>query len=256
MRRSGTKPASFSTPSTDGMCADAGGMAPDAGAYGLHPAFRILLLLVLAAMLFQYSLLAMSVVLVFLLVCAAAAGPDALRGILLALRRIRWLLLSIVIIYLWVAPEAGVTGRPWYLPSWSELDVALRRSGVLVVLVTAVELLRRGADAARMAAGLVMLLSPLARLGVDTEVFARRLALTLEAVPLTAERVARAVAAGRIRRGMAGWGDAAAMLVRDIESGAARPPRATGLPALHRPRRRDWLLLAGGVGACLVARWL
>jgi hypothetical protein len=256
MRRSGTKPASFSTHSTDSMRAAAGGTVPDEGSCGLHPAFRIVLLLVLAGMLFQYSLVAMGVVLAFLLARAAAAGPESFRGILLALRRIRWLLLSIVIIYLWVAPEAGVAGRPWYLPSWSELDIALRRSGVLVVLVMAVELLRHGADAARLASGLMMLLSPLARLGIDTGVFARRLALTLEAVPLTAERVARAAAAGRIRHGVAGWGDAAAMLVRDIESGAVRPPRATGLPALHPPRGRDWLLLAGGIGACLLAGWL
>lgn len=238
------------------MRAAAGDMAPDAGSCGLHPAFRIVLLLVLAGMLFQYSLMAMGVVLAFLLACAAAAGPDTIRGILLALRRIRWLLLSIVVIYLWVAPEAGVAGRPWYLPSWSELDIALRRSGVLVVLVVAVELLRHGADAAKLASGLVTLLSPLARLGIDTEVFARRLALTLEAVPLTAERVARATTSGRIRRGLAGWGDAAAMLVRDIESGAVSPPRVAGLPALCPPRGRDWLLLAVGVGACLLAGWL
>lgn len=238
------------------MRAAAGDMAPDAGSWGLHPAFRIVLLLVLAGMLFQYSLVAMGVVLAFLLVCAAAAGPDTFRGILLALRRIRWLLLSIVIIYLWVAPEAGIAGRPWYLPSWSELDIALRRSGVLVVLVVAVELLRHRTDAAKLASGLVTLLSPLAWLGVDTEVFARRLALTLEAVPRMAERVARAATAGRIRRGMAGWGDAAAMLVRDIESGTVSPPRAAALPALYPPGGRDWLLLAGGVGACLLAGWL
>lgn len=226
---------------------------PDAATPGLHPAFRILLLLVLAGMLFRYSLAAMGLVLALLLLGAAAAGPDTLRGILRALRRIRWLLLSIVIIYLWLAPEPGLAGRPWYLPSWQELDTALRRSGVLVVLVTAVELLRRRTEVPQMAAGLVMLLSPLARLGVDTGVFARRLALTLEAVPLTAERVAHAAAAQGIRRGLAGWGDAAAMLIRDIETGAAGAPREARLPVLRRPSGRDWLLLAAGAAACLLA---
>jgi len=230
-----------------------GGDTPYAASPRLHPAFRILLLLVLAGMLFRYSLAAMSLVLGLLLLGAAVAGADTLRGILRALRRIRWLLLSIIIIYLWLAPEPGAAGRPWYLPSWQELDTALRRSGVLVVLVTAVELLRRRTEVTQMAAGLVMLLSPLARLGVDTAVFARRLALTLEAVPLTAERVAHAATTQRIRRGVAGWGEAAAMLVRDIETGAAGAPREARLPVLRRPGARDWLLLAAGAAACLLA---
>ncbi|HUG97931.1 MAG TPA: hypothetical protein VMQ83_01985 [Gammaproteobacteria bacterium] len=236
------------------MRADPAGTAPrPVPVVGLHPAFRILLLLVLAGMLFRYSLAAMTITLGILLFGAAVTGPGAMRGILRSLRRIRWLLLSIVIIYLWVAPEPGLAGRPWYLPSWSELDTALRRAGVLVVLVTAVELMRRNTEVPAIAAGLVLLLVPLARLGVDTGVFARRLAMTLDAVPLTAERVAHAAAERRIGRGIAGWGDAAAALVLEIERGAAGPARAAALPALPRPGRRDWLWLAAGVAACLLA---
>lgn len=230
-----------------------GDATPEADPRGLHPAFRILLLLVLAGMLFRYSLAGMVSMLGLLLLGAAASGRETLRGILKALRRIRWLLLSIAVIYLWVAPEPALAGRPWYLPSWSELDTALRRSGVLVVLVTAVELLRRRTEVPQMAAGLLVLLSPLARLGIDTGVFARRLALTLEAVPQTAERVAHAAAGRNIGRGIAGWGDAAAVLVRDIEAGAADAPQDAALPTLDRPAGRDWLLLAGGIGACLLA---
>lgn len=229
------------------------GTTPDEDPSGLHPAFRILLLLVLAGMLFRYSLAAMALVLGVLLAGAAWSGADTLRAILRSVRRIRWLLLSIVVIYLWVAPEPAVHGQPWYLPGWSDLDMALRRSGVLVVLVSAVELLRRRTPAPRMAAGLVMLLSPLARIGVDTGVFARRLALTLDAVPQTAERVAQAAGRREIKRGVAGWGEAAAALVRDIETGSGLAPREASLPALGRPGLRDWLVLAGGVAACLLA---
>jgi hypothetical protein len=230
----------------------AGGTAPDEGLNGFHPAFRILLLLVMAGMLFRYSLPAMALVLAVLLAGAAMAGGDTLRGILRSVRRIRWLLLSIVVIYLWVAPESSTDGRPWFVPAWPDLEIALRRSGVLVVLVAAVELLRRRTAVAQMAAGLVMLLSPLARVGVDSGVFARRLALTLEAVPLTAERVAHAAGEHRISRGLAGWGDAAAGLIRDIETGAAGAPGAAELPALPRPGRRDWLLLGAGIAACVL----
>lgn len=230
-----------------------GGTAPDEVLSGLHPAFRILLLLVLAGMLFRYSLAAIALVLAFLLLAAAFAGPATLRAILKSLRRIRWLLLSIVVIYLWVAPEPAAAGRPGYLPSWTELQIALQRSGVLVVLVAAVELLRHGASAQQVAAGLVILLRPLTFIGVQVEVFARRLALTLEAVPVTAERVAR-VAGGREKhRGFAGLGQAAAALLHDIESDAVAAPRRADLPSLASPGRRDWLLLIAGVTACLLA---
>ena len=227
-----------------------GVVAPDEAPTGLHPAFRILLLLVLAAMLFRYSLAALGVALAVVLIAAAAHGRETLVGIYRALRRIRWLLLSIVVIYLWVAPEPGPAARSAWWPTWSELDIALRRSGVLVVLVAAVELLRRRTGAAYMAAGLVMLLRPLAALGLEVEVFARRLALTLEAVPVTAERVAGA-ATGR-RSGLAGWGDAAAALVRDVETAAIAPPETACLPTLAGPGARDWLLLGSGVAACLL----
>lgn len=233
------------------MGAGPGATVPDGRPFRLHPALRILLLLVLAALLFRYSLAAIVLVLAVLLGIAAASGPDTLSGILRSLRRIRWLLLSIAVIYLWVAPEPGVEGRPWYLPSWHDVDIALRRSGVLVVLVTAVELLRRHTPAPQMAAGLLQLLRPLGRAGLNTELLARRLALTLDAVPRVAERVARAAAGEQIRRGLAGWGEAAAELVRDIEAGTTGAPEDASLPRLGRPVARDWLWFAAGAAACL-----
>jgi hypothetical protein len=233
------------------MAAGPGESAPDGRPTGLHPAFRILLLLVLAGMLFRYSLAALVLVLAVLLAAAAAGGGGALGGILRALRRIRWLLLSIVVIFLWIAPEPALADQPWYLPAWSDLELALRRAGVLVVLVAAVELLRRHTPASHLAAALVQLLRPLSWLGVETGVFARRLALTLDAVPLTAERVAQAAGERRIRRGLGGWGEAAAGLVREIESGAVAASREVALPELGRASARDWLWLAAGVALCL-----
>lgn len=235
------------------MPASPGMTPPDQASTGFHPAFRILLLLVLAALLFRYSLAAVALTLLVLLLAAAAGGREMLAGVLKAARRIRWLLLSIIVIYLWVAPEPGPGGSAW-LPSWSELDLALRRSGVLLVLVVAVELLRRHTGAPYMAAGLVALLRPLQRLGVEVETFAHRLALTLEAVPRTAERVA-AAATGR-RAGPGGWGEAAAVLVRDIESEAVALPETAGLPVLGPPVLRDWVWLGLGVLACVLGSQL
>ncbi len=211
---------------------------------GLHPAFRIVLLVALAAMLFRYSLLAMGLVLAGLLLAAAFAG--VLPRVGKAIRRIRWLLLSIAVIYLVVAPEPA--GGGW-MPAWPDVILALKRAGVLVVLVAAVEILRLRTPAPEMAAGLVQLLGPLRRIGVNVERFSRRLALTLEAVPATAEMVAETAGGRRIRRGLGGWGDAAADLVSRIESGARARPDDAALPDPGHPRGSDWAWLAVGLAA-------
>ena len=217
---------------------------PDAPRAGLHPAIRIVLLVALAAMLFRYSLLAMTIVLAVLLAGAARAG--VLRRVARSIRRIRWLLVSIAVIYLWVAPEPAVGGA---LPAWPDVELALRRAGVLVVLVTAVELLTLHTPAPLMAAGLVSILRPLGLVGVEVERFAGRLALTLEGVPATAEKVAEAAGGRRIRRGVAGWGEAAADLVERIENDAKAAPQAVTLPDPGRAGFADWLALAAGVAA-------
>jgi energy-coupling factor transporter transmembrane protein EcfT len=215
---------------------------------GLHPAFRILLLAALAAMLFRYSLAALALAQAVLLATVAAGGRTQLASLWRSLRRIRWLLLSIAVIYLWIAPEPSVDGRPWYLPSIGDLDLALRRAGVLVVLVTAVELLKHRTPPRWTAAGLVQLLAPLSMAGLDTRRFARRVALTLDAVPETAARVARAAPERPVGRGLSGWGEAAARLIREIETRAAVPDEAS-LPVAGRPAARDWLWLVAGIGA-------
>lgn len=210
---------------------------------GLHPAMRLLALVVLGACLFRYQLPALAAVLAVLVAAIARGGRPALAGLGRALRRIRWLLLSIVVIYLWVAPEHSAAGGR-ALPSWTELDLALRRAGVLVVLVAAVELLRQSTPPARTAAAIAQVLTPLAWAGVDVQRFATRLALTLDAVPATADVVARAAGTVTIKQGhLRGWAEAAAALIRDIEETGAAGHAQAALPAIGRPRLRDWLLL-------------
>jgi energy-coupling factor transporter transmembrane protein EcfT len=214
-----------------------------------HPAVRLLALVTLGACLFQYGLGALTLVFGLLVGATALGGKPALEGLRRALKRIRWLLLSIVVIYLLVAPEPSV-GDSMALPSLADLELALRRAGVLVVLVAAVELLRQTTPVPRTAAALAQILLPLSWLGVDTQRFSRRVALTLEAVPATAEVVGRAVGGVTIKkRQLAGWAEAAAGLISDIESEAPRGAGVASLPELGVPRASDWLLLAVVVAA-------
>lgn len=209
----------------------------------LHPVFRLMALVGLGACLFRYSLAGQLLVLAGILGLTAWRGRDGLAGSWRALRRIRWLLLSIAVIYLWVAPEPDA-GTGW-LPAWTEIELALRRAGVLVVLVSAVELMRQVSRPEETAAALTVLLAPARHVGLDATRFARRLALTLDEVPRTAETVAAAARSEEIRRRSLGdWGRVAAGLIRRIEEDAASRPAIATLPALAWPGPGQWAALA------------
>ena len=207
-----------------------------------HPAIRILALVCLGAGLFQFSLTALLVVFVVLVGLTATRGGQALQGLRKALRRIRWLLLSIVIIYLWVAPQPGSSGG--LIPATGDIVLALKKAGILAVLVAAVELLRQTTPARYTASAIAMLISPLRGLGIDTTRFATRMALTLEAVPATSELVIKAAGKTTIKkRNLTGWAEAAARLIRDIETSDDQGSPDVQLPALGIPKVSDWLIL-------------
>ncbi len=211
----------------------------------LPPVFRLVALLALGAALFRYSLSAQLCLAAVLGILAASWESTSLAQAFRALRRIRWLLLSLAVIYLFVAPEPDPTARWGILPGWSDVELALRRAGVLVLLVCTVELIRQTTPAPELAAAVALCLSPLAWLGVDTERFSRRVALTLEAVPRTADAVAQAAGRAGIKgRDLSGWSVAAAELVREIETGATHTPPQADLPGLPRPKAAEWLALA------------
>ena len=207
-----------------------------------HPVIRIQALVFLGAGLFQFSLTALIAIFAILLGLTAARGQQALQGLHKALRRIRWLLLSIVIIYLWVAPQPDSTGG--LIPATRDIALALKRAGILAVLVTAVELLRQTTPAEYTASAIAMLISPLRSLGIDTTRFATRMALTLEAVPATSDVVIRAASKTTIKkRSLTGWAEAAARLIQDIETRGDGSTSAVHLPELGIPKALDWLIL-------------
>jgi energy-coupling factor transporter transmembrane protein EcfT len=221
------------------------------------PVFRLAALIALGAVVFRYSLTAQLCLAVVLCLLAAWRGSGSLDQIVRALRRIRWLLLSLAIIYLLIAPEPELSGRARFMPGWADLELALRRAGVLVLLVSAVELMRQTTPAAEIAAAIGQLLRPLRRFGINTERFSRRVALTLDAVPRTAEAVAAAAGRTGIRgRDLTGWSEAAAALVRDIEGGATHTSMGAGLPTLPGPTPADWIKLFALLGVIFGLTWV
>jgi energy-coupling factor transporter transmembrane protein EcfT len=153
-------------------------MHPDGAAPSLHPATRIGVWILFAAAVAagRWEFLAAS--------AAVLAGWLALArpAILLPmLRRARWLLLSLVLVYAIATP-----GAP--LPLWEGgpglsaegLAQGMLQAARIALMIGALALLLAATSVEELIAGLSTLLRPLAPLGVDAERVALRLALTLE----------------------------------------------------------------------------
>lgn len=140
----------------------------------MSPAARLLLLLLVVAVLpFLPFPIFVGAVLCTAMVVAVVRQPMR-RRVLTAVFQIRWLLLAVATVIVVFTPGTWSAARL--------LDAAWR-CGVLVCAVTAVQLALSGLSPDALATGLARVLAPLrwTRLPVDT--FARRLTLTLDAVP-------------------------------------------------------------------------
>lgn len=116
------------------------------------------------------------------------------------LRRIRWLLLSLLILYGWFTPGTPVLSVfGGYSPTWQGLAEGGARSLALVLMVAAVHLLLGVTSRDQLLAAVNRLTRPLARIGIPHERLAARMVLTLHAVPEVQDLVREAVRAGRTR---------------------------------------------------------
>lgn len=142
----------------------------------LHPATRIglWLLLALAVAWLRWEALA-------LLGAALAAWLAAGRNPVFPamLRRARWLLASLLLVYGFATPGAALWEA---FPALSRDGVALgaMQAWRIVLLLAGLALLMAATPPAALISGIHALLRPLAPLGVDAGRFALRLALTLE----------------------------------------------------------------------------
>lgn len=221
-----------------------------------HPLIRVLLLILLAASLPAFDLRVLLLLLVLLLLAGSRSDAADWRRMLAAPYRLRWLLLSILVLHLgFAADRVAAFGGAIWLPAPAALQAAGEHALLLVVLLAGVELLRQSTPAAQVAAALVSLLEPIRLLGVDTRRFALRLALTLEAVPRTGRQLHGFTHDRKLRRrSLTAWAEAAAALVQATEREARIEAEQVmpALPALPGVRPSDWLALGGGGLALLL----
>lgn len=213
----------------------------------------------------------------FLLFCVALARPDAgqlivatlliagllftlslpqVRQTLVMVRRLRWLLLSILVIYGWFTPGVPLDlPLPDYLlPTRDGLEDGLPRVLTLILILLAAGILLVSTSRQQFIAALYWLLSPLRYLHWRPERLAVRLALTLDYVTQQ-ESLWRIPPASAARRGIKGrithiTEHLARLLPQLLEQAEQPSTREVTLDILPPPSMLQWgwpVLLVGGL---------
>ncbi len=186
----------------------------------MHPGTRILIYLLSALAVPGLSLFQ-------LLVGSLALGSVSLgrlRQVWTLMRRARWLLILMVITYGYSLPgEALHPGLVDYAPTRQGLYEGLVQAWRIALLLLLLDVLVLRLARADLLTGLHSILRPLARVGIDRDRVAVRLALTMEAMEQTQ-----------------GWAAMRALLAGELP--ARSGPRSYVL-AVRPYRTLDWLVL-------------
>jgi energy-coupling factor transport system permease protein len=209
----------------------------------MHPVIRIAAFLVTAVFLARGTLviiLAVAAGLVLVLIRVQAASW---RTPLTLLRRLRWLLVSLLIVYGWFTP--GVTLLPALMavsPTLEGLGEGLLRGGALLLIALAAQLLMLATPRPQLLAALYWLAGPLRFLGVSRERLALRLALTMEAVPRLSAVMTPALYQGVDGNAAARFGQIAARAFQGALDQAARQSGdVVEILTTQRPPLYQWL---------------
>ena len=150
----------------------------------MHPNVRMMVFLVFAGFLAAGGSGRLWAALMLLIVAYTAAAAPALSGLGRALLRLRYLWLSLALLYLWFTPGESVWPQlgAWS-PTWEGAAQGAVRVGVLVLMVAAAQLLLQTTNTDQLVAAVYWLVGPLQWFGLDRGRFALRLVLVLETVP-------------------------------------------------------------------------
>ncbi len=169
-----------------------------------------------------------------------APGIQLLRMML----RLRWLLVSIVVVYAWFTPGQALLPVLGALsPSEAGIEQAIMRASVLLLIIVWVYWLTQVTSRQQMVQAVFWLTTPLSWLGLATrQTFVVRLALVLETIPKMQAQISNAEGpAGQQANSIA---DRAARFVNTaLDEGERAELSSITIPVDDAPQLRDWLLL-------------
>lgn len=209
----------------------------------MHPVIRIVAFLVVAAFLARAELSVMMVVATALGFALIRLPAVSWRTPLALLRRLRWLLISLLVVYGWFTP--GIALWPSLgavTPTWEGLSEGLLRGGSLLLIALAAQLLMLATPRPQLLAALYWLAWPLRVIGVSRERLAVRLALTLEAVPQLSTLMTPTLYQGLAGNAATRFGQIAARAFQGALDQAARQDGgAVEIVTAQRPPLYQWL---------------
>lgn len=216
----------------------------------VHPTVRVILFLILAAFLASGDPGAAAAAALLLAAAYGTLRPTAPGRLLMILARLRFLWLSLAVLYFWFTPGAALwPALGSASPTAEGLALGLLRIATLVLMTAAAHLLVQTATRAELIVAVEGLLRPFAALGLDRERFALRLLLVLETVPRLAE--SRGEAPAPARRSVAGLvARLEQQLLDSLQRAEREPPARITIPAQRAPSPAQWLWPAA-LGAIL-----
>lgn len=150
----------------------------------MHPVIRIVSFLILAGFVAFGGLYELALGFVIVLSVVLFKRLQSIELTMRILRRMRWLFLSILIVYLWFTPgEPIIPSTADYIPTVEGLKTGLLRVFSLVLIIFAVNYFISTIARNRLVEAIVWLLYPLNWIGIDSSQLALRIALTLELIP-------------------------------------------------------------------------
>ncbi|MDH2916670.1 MAG: CbiQ family ECF transporter T component [Gallionella sp.] len=143
-----------------------------------HPAVQILVWVLLALLVQRLQGITLLVMCIVLLSLALKLFAVQMLSLL---RRTRWIVLSLLLIYAYTTPGIALFSQLGMLsPTWEGLSDGTTQLGRLLSVLAGLAILLALLSQAQLISGLYSLMYPLRWLGLSRERFAVRLALTLE----------------------------------------------------------------------------
>ena len=229
-----------------------------------HPVIRIAVFIILAGALSAGKintllLAAMAVAVVY----GITANARLLFPALKMLRRMRWLFLSLFIIYCWFTPGTPLpfavpaTILTW-LPTLEGIQEASIRIASLVTVVLAVNLLLQTTPREQLLGAIHWWTQPLRYIGIAHERLAIRMALVLETVPKMQPLISQALAAQRDSNShdsvLTRTSQIAATLYQNVLTHAEQQTcHIIEIPTVTQPPGWQWLL---PIGLSLALWWV
>ncbi len=211
---------------------------------GIHPAVKIVSFIVFSICLSLGGGTVLGAAFFLFIATYLVAGRDSLKGALVMLLRIRWLFLSIFIVYLSFTPGEPLWVSSIWLPSVEGIAQGAYRVAVLVLVILAARMLMNTISQNGLIGALYWLLEPFKAMGNFRLTFVVRLVLTIEYV----DRVQSLLVSERERISsrntsvVTKWGDYFFNVFERLVSKEGSGTEWQELPLLDAPPLKQWCI--------------